>query len=204
MLRIGVQAFAAGVLLWNAWRLGHVPPFWPFAALLVVEAMMLLWNLSQRPKEIHRGWWAWAASVGIVVFPVVVAFWVHGPVHESLWRFGLSYSLQLLALLLEVWALTALRLCFSQLAEAHCVVRSGPYRYVRHPLYLAYCIGMFGSCIGVNRPVLWGLWLLFVGMEVLRARAEEEVLAGVFPTYRVYQTETGMWFPRWRGGGERC
>ncbi|MBF8376811.1 isoprenylcysteine carboxylmethyltransferase family protein [Alicyclobacillus mali] len=203
-LRGVVQGLAASVLLWNAWHLGHVPIFLPFAVLLAVEAWMLLRNVTKRPREVHRSGWAWAASVGVACFPVVVAWSVRGPIQEPWWRFELSYVIQLVALGLEVWALIALRTCFSQLAEAHDVVRHGPYRYVRHPLYIAYGLGMFGSCVGANRLVLWGFWLLFVGMEILRARAEEQVLARVFPTYRAYQAETGMWFPRWRGGEGRC
>jgi len=61
------------------------------------------------------------------------------------------------------------------------LVTAGPYRLVRHPLYL----GMVGSTIGlaVGLRSLWGVpvvFLVFVPAGLWRARLEEDALAQKF------------------------
>src|SRR5262249_50533652 len=50
-------------------------------------------------------------------------------------------------LCLSLWALSHLSGAFSILAEARRVVSSGPYRFVRHPLYLGEAFTMLGLCL---------------------------------------------------------
>src|SRR5205085_12524408 len=92
--------------------------------------------------------------------------------------------------------LAALRRSFSIMAEARVLVRSGPYRWVRHPMYLAHFIIFL--CVLLQRfaPVTLGLYVVFVAGQIVRARIEEEKLATVFPNYEEYRRTTGMFFPR--------
>ncbi|MDD5054733.1 MAG: isoprenylcysteine carboxylmethyltransferase family protein [Candidatus Peribacteraceae bacterium] len=77
------------------------------------------------------------------------------------------------------------------------IVHSGPYAFVRHPLY-ASLIWMFfaGSVMYVN----WLLFLLtacvFVPFMTWRARQEEGMLEETFPEYGAYRKATGMFFPK--------
>lgn len=118
-----------------------------------------------------------------------------GPYVEPVWRFALSYALQCLALVLEVWAFLTLRSSLTQFPEAHRLVRSGPYRYVRHPLYVAYTLAFVGSCLGAMRWSLWGLLAGFIVLQWIRARAEERVLVTAFPEYADYARVTGRFIP---------
>lgn len=80
--------------------------------------------------------------------------------------------------------------------ERH-LVREGPYRIMRHPLYLGACMEIIGL------PLLLGAWcsllfgvLAFVPLEVVRAYYEERFLRDLFgDAYRVYKGEVWGFIP---------
>ena len=79
----------------------------------------------------------------------------------------------------------------------HTLVTTGPYRWVRHPFYLAT-----GAAVVANSLVTanWFLALtsgLAFGLIVLRTRIEEEKLIERFgDDYRSYMNRTGRFLPR--------
>jgi protein-S-isoprenylcysteine O-methyltransferase Ste14 len=84
------------------------------------------------------------------------------------------------------------------------LVTSGPYAFIRHPIYAGLILAMIGSAIGVN--VSWALMLIPVGAYfILSAREEESAMLQQFPEqYAAYMARTGMLVPRLfrrRGGG---
>jgi protein-S-isoprenylcysteine O-methyltransferase Ste14 len=78
------------------------------------------------------------------------------------------------------------------------LVRSGPYGWVRHPLYVGACL----ECLAV--PLLFNsFWSLlfaaavFCPLEILRARFEERFLFDAFgDSYRAYAREVPGFLPR--------
>ena len=76
------------------------------------------------------------------------------------------------------------------------LVISGPYAYIRHPIYTGLILAMLGSAMGVN--VSWALMLIPVGTYfILSARQEESVMLQQFPKqYAAYMARTGMLVPR--------
>jgi protein-S-isoprenylcysteine O-methyltransferase len=99
-----------------------------------------------------------------------------------------------------LWALRA----FPAVSTGHYVlpeqrvIRAGPYRLVRHPLYLAAFLIWLALALAFASPVALGLTLLYViPGYVIYIRAEEEMLvAQLGDTYRSYQHDVGMLFPR--------
>lgn len=77
------------------------------------------------------------------------------------------------------------------------VVLDGPYRYVRHPVYLAYTL-LFAGLFLTACTVRMGL-LVTGGYFLLRwrARLEEQLLAAHSPAYREWMERTGFFWPRW-------
>lgn len=105
---------------------------------------------------------------------------------------------ELIALVSGGWMLAstlALGRCFGVLPEARGLVTQGPYRYVRHPLYL----GEFGACAGLvvaspsTRNFL--LALAFVVAQAARMRMEERELTHQFPEYAAYADRTPRLIP---------
>ncbi len=79
----------------------------------------------------------------------------------------------------------------------HQLVTSGPYRYIRHPLYTFGGIFFLAICVGT--AIWWSLLLLAVGFGVLmwRTGREEANLVALFgDEYRTYMTRTGRYLPK--------
>lgn len=120
------------------------------------------------------------------------------PLGEHLCRV-LGYSLFFLGVALSGWAIAHLKRSFlgNVAPMPGPLVTTGPYKYIRHPVYL----GMFLSVLGIAFALLslWGLLallVLFVPAGIWRARLEEEALAQKFgDTWRTYVEETGFLLP---------
>lgn len=86
--------------------------------------------------------------------------------------------------------------CFSVLPEVRGLVTAGPYRFVRHPLYL----GELTACLGLilanpsSRNLAAGA--AFAWCQYARMRLEERALGGEFPEYRAYAAVTPALLPR--------
>jgi protein-S-isoprenylcysteine O-methyltransferase Ste14 len=84
---------------------------------------------------------------------------------------------------------------FSILVEARELRSGGPYRFVRHPVYLGQIIAATGSVLG--RFVWWNvaLGVAFAAIQVARAVLEERKLLAAVPGYAEYRARTWMFVP---------
>jgi protein-S-isoprenylcysteine O-methyltransferase Ste14 len=75
------------------------------------------------------------------------------------------------------------------------LVTSGPYAYVRHPIYTGMLIAMLGSAIGES--AFWLIPLILFGLYFVHsARIEEKLMIEQFPEqYSRYMQRTKMLFP---------
>lgn len=103
------------------------------------------------------------------------------------------------ALASYIWLVVAvlyLGRCFGLLPEARGLVTRGPYRLVRHPVYL----GEFGAVVGflIGAPSAWNLGAaaMFVAAQAVRMRLEERALEHEFPAYAAYAVTTPRLLPR--------
>ena len=83
----------------------------------------------------------------------------------------------------------------SVLPEARRLVQSGPYGIVRHPLYLCEMLAMIGVVIQYRSLLAAGLLVLFIALQLARARWEEGVLARAFPNFAEYRSHTSFLIP---------
>jgi protein-S-isoprenylcysteine O-methyltransferase Ste14 len=117
-------------------------------------------------------------------------------------RRNLSLSLEMVSTLLTmignigaVVALSQLGRSFSVMAETRQLVTTGPYRFVRHPLYLAEEIAIVG--VFIQFASVWTVLLsaVQIGFQLRRIHNEELVLTASFPEYAVYSQTTARLIP---------
>ncbi len=95
----------------------------------------------------------------------------------------------------SVWSLRFLGRNLSVIAQARGVTDRGPYRLVRHPLYAGELVSALGLAIAAGTVTAMALWLALVGMQVYRARREEQVLLEALPGYGEYRARTAALLP---------
>ena len=84
---------------------------------------------------------------------------------------------------------------FAILPQARSLVTGGPYRVIRHPLYLAELGVMFGCIWEFQQPWPFVVMLIAIGAQIPRMHFEEQVLAEAFPAYREYASRTARLIP---------
>jgi protein-S-isoprenylcysteine O-methyltransferase Ste14 len=79
--------------------------------------------------------------------------------------------------------------------EGHALVRTGPYRYVRHPIYSGILLALLGMVVTIGE---WRglLALLLAGVAfAVKSRAEERRMLETFPEYPEYARGTAAIVP---------
>lgn len=77
------------------------------------------------------------------------------------------------------------------------LVRSGPYRYIRHPMYTAGLLWILGLCLILRSPLGFASGLILLGFALgLRIHEEEAMLSEAFAEeYRTYQQQSWRLIP---------
>ncbi len=111
---------------------------------------------------------------------------------------GLYAPLVLLAVgsAIVLWALVYLRRSFSVVPQARNIVESGPYGYVRHPMYVGNMLTIAGLGLLVSTPAALWLTLVCLALQLARARYEDRLLASTFVAYGAYMSRVNAFIPR--------
>jgi protein-S-isoprenylcysteine O-methyltransferase Ste14 len=98
-------------------------------------------------------------------------------------------------MVLIVVALWTLGRNFSIIPQARQLVCRGPYRLVRHPLYVGELLCTLGIMIKVFNWQRLAMFLVLVAFQVFRAMEEEKLLSQVFPKYVEYASRAPRFIP---------
>lgn len=104
-----------------------------------------------------------------------------------LWLGGCAFTIA------PIWSL---RFSFSIEPQARRLVQTGPYKYLRHPVYAGYVLHYIGIYLIYPSLILAASVVLWFAMTAIRMRFEEGVLSRAFPEYEEYKRRTGALLPR--------
>ena len=167
-------------------RIGPGLPQHPFNILLLVSdgmvvALMMTRRRTQRVSQRPMDWLlAFAATAG----PLMA---IGGG--AALVPDGVGYGLMAAGLFLSLYAKAVLWRSFGVVAANRGVKIGGPYRFVRHPMYLGYTITQIGFTLLYPIWTNVALYAAAFVLQVMRLRAEEDLLSQD-PAYAAYMRST--------------
>ena len=169
----------------------------------------ITWLRVKRTKAREKSWDRMVTvAVVLVAYNLLFAPWMRIGVlrlrflPDEPWIGWAGIALTWIGVALAVWARYCIGVYWSavvMLKEGHRLIRSGPYAYVRHPIYTGMLLGVVGAALvaGEWRGIL-AVVLLF-GAHSRKALREERLLATEFgEEYASYRRATGFLFPRLR------
>ena len=141
----------------------------------------------------------------IVTVPIYLLFspslfWFDLPIPD--WLRWLGVGLGILSLPFLIWVQHTLGKHWTislELQEDHKLVTSGPYRWVRHPMYTVHIVYFFSWVLVSANLLLLINYLLTIILLFARIPKEEKMLLDQFgDEYRAYMKRTGRLLPRFR------
>lgn len=123
--------------------------------------------LSQRPSD-------WVIGIAATLAPLTVQ--PYSAAHALMLPAMVSYAIMTTGLFIQVSAKVALGRGFGLVAANRGVKTVGPYRFVRHPMYLGYTVTHIGFLVAM--PVAFNAlaYALTLTLQIIRIGREEVVL----------------------------
>jgi protein-S-isoprenylcysteine O-methyltransferase Ste14 len=100
--------------------------------------------------------------------------------------------------LIALWGLIHLGRSFGVYVTVRKVVLTGPYQWVRHPMYLGWVCLYCGIALANFSGAYFLLVALNIGLLLYRAQLEQTQLAAHSEEYREYMQHTRFIFPKLR------
>jgi len=169
-----------------------------YIIILIYEADETRANFSEVPR--HAKWTIYlffatdAIAIAGGLFEYHFAIWTD----MRLWLAGLSLIIAKVAL--KRWSMKTLGKHYNVhivVSNRHTLIRTGPYRYVRHPAYLARLLGMVGIPLMLNAfYTLLIVPLLDIVVVFIRISLEErELTKELGEEYKAYKRFTWALLP---------
>lgn len=133
------------------------------------------------------------AAYGGTFAPFLLAFTEGGPPGKG--QAFAAVTLQALGLGFTLYSLAVLRRSFGVEPQVRPLVRSGPYRVIRHPLYVGETVVLLGAVVMAPSWQRAAVVVFAVLIQVYRALQEERLLAAHIPEYADYMRATKRFIP---------
>ena len=171
-------------------------------------AWVAYWYIAARFVKATKSSEGWLLRL-VHVLPMAAGFYlifpwgdlplIGGKLYTNIWFRWFGMALTLAGLLFAVWARIHLGKNWSGIVTIkhdHKLIRTGPYRFVRHPIYTGFLAATLGSAIVAARADAMVGFALIVAACLLKIRREEAVLAREFgDEYRIFQNEVAALVP---------
>ncbi|MBW7887087.1 MAG: isoprenylcysteine carboxylmethyltransferase family protein [Bacteroidetes bacterium] len=114
-------------------------------------------------------------------------------------RSGAAQFILLVSLFLGLWAIQTMRLSNVRIMPEPkfdaVFIQTGPYKFIRHPMYLSVLLFTLGYVIEKTNPITIVCWfLLFITLHV-KISYEENLLKQKFPLYMEYSRQSKRLIP---------
>lgn len=168
----------------------------------------VIWALRTKPTQVREDVGSRLSYAVFTLAAYVMMFshdvpggWLRFPIlPNSLWMRVLGVAITVGGLGFAIWARAYLGANWSSsvtVKVGHELIRTGPYRWVRHPIYSGMILAMFGTA--VERRQIRGaiaFMLLYVGF-LIKSRIEERAMKETFGAqYEEYSRSTGQILPK--------
>lgn len=165
-------------------------------------------RLPQPPAWVRAGY---VALVVPLVYPPVVAIapgWGYaGPLNwsspvDAILQ-GIGVAAWMAGVCVLIWASRAMGHLtgIDGVAEGQGLVTSGPYRYVRHPIYACFTVMVIGVALAFRSYLVVAVAVVWLVASLWWVSAEEALLSsaeGFGDRYQAYRRTTGRFLPRMR------
>ena len=152
--------------------------------LLPSEGLVLLFVFVRRPAVVVSSRLTdWLVALTATCLPLLVR-----PGSEPLFHAAAGAFIVLTGIVIEIHAKLTLGRSFGCVPAHRGLKRSGPYRFVRHPMYAGYMMSHMGFT--ALNPSLWNvvLYIICNAIQIPRLISEERLLMRD-PAYQAYVTE---------------
>jgi protein-S-isoprenylcysteine O-methyltransferase Ste14 len=173
------------------WALFTADPSWTVAsmftrsvlytAFVTGAAITLLSSKGPQARDARR--WVVVASLTATFLMVGVSFLPAGPLLWGTSNRGdeVGLVLSVIGATLALAAFASLGSSFSIAPEVRALVVTGPYRFMRHPIYLAELLMFVGVVVAYPRLTTLVGTLSVLALQIFRIEVEESLLRASFP-----------------------
>ncbi len=183
-----LSSLALNGYLWLAWAV-----YWFVAARFVSSRKFTEHYVARLLHSLPLGFGMY------LIFGGLDFNWLHQQLYADNAPRWLGMALTVTGLLFAVWARIHLGRNWSgiiTLKMDHRLIRTGPYQYVRHPIYTGFFVAALGSALVAARADAFiGVCFVLIAFLV-KIRREEALLVQEFgDQYRVFQREVPALMP---------
>jgi protein-S-isoprenylcysteine O-methyltransferase Ste14 len=168
---------------------------WVGAALVCAFYALIIWCYLRRSRAVATSGsvTGYVAAVIATLLPLTLPL-LRGAPPLALQQ-DVGYLLIVVGMGWAVWSIQFLGRSISVIAQARELVDRGPYRLVRHPLYVGELVSALGVAIVADGTWAFCAWAALCLLQAYRALREEQVLLQALPGYRSYRTRTAALLP---------
>jgi protein-S-isoprenylcysteine O-methyltransferase Ste14 len=152
-------------------------------ALVVSEGLAVFFILIRKPGNMPVSAYALIIAMLGTALPLLAR-----PGGAVLMPPLVSSGLMIVGMVINISAKLALNRSFGLVAANRGIKRGGPYRFVRHPMYLGYMTTQFGFLLGSWSWSLFAIYCIAWPCQILRI-VEEEKLLQRDPEYRMFASQ---------------